>query len=614
MKYRLYENAVNDTSNVIKEVLKNRGINDWKTYLDLDERVLIPYANLQNINKAVEIFLNAIENRNPISILVDSDPDGFCSTAMMYLYIKRLDANYPVHYIMHKKAKTHGLGDDIEIPEDTKLLIIPDAGTNDVEECKLLVEKGIQIIILDHHEQERENPWAIIVNNQISNKYSNKDLCGAGVVYKFLQAVDSENWNEYADDYLDLCALANISDVMDMRSLETRYLTNVGLENVKNKCFQALIQAQEYSMNGEINIYNIQWSITPILNGMIRIGSYEEKELLFRAFIEQEEHFEYKKRATKDKPAEIIQESIFDRAARLCKNAKSRQDKMREKSTELISEMVKIESSENKVIIEDVTEVLDNGLTGVVAIKIAERFNKPCILLKKHKTNDSKVKVGIKNDEKNNKSYILIKKDEVNNDKIVYGGSGRNIDNSPIENFKDIVNSTGVINAQGHANAFGIVDMPIEDKENAIHALNDRLKNVIYDSTYNVDFILSYHEITIPFIYQFEIFKKISAQGIGDPLIAIENICIGRNEIDVFGKNEDTISFIINDIKYIQFKCKEGMLLYDWVQNAWDDEECVTLNLVGKPSINEYNGIRTPQIIIEDVNIIQTNSNDNSDW
>ena len=156
--------------------------------------------------------------------------------------------------------------------------------------------------------------------------------------------------------------------------------------------------------------------------------------------------------------------------------------------------------------------------------------------------------------------------------------------------------------------------MPIEDKENAIHALNDRLKNVIYDSTYNVDFILSYHEITIPFIYQFEIFKKISAQGIGDPLIAIENICIGRNEIDVFGKNEDTISFIINDIKYIQFKCKEGMLLYDWVQNAWDDEECVTLNLVGKPSINEYNGIRTPQIIIEDVNIIQTNSNDNSDW
>ena len=56
------------------------------------------------------------------------------------------------------------------------------------------------------------------------------------------------------------------------------------------------------------------------------------------------------------------------------------------------------------------------------------------------------------------------------------------------------------------------------------------------------------------------------------------------------------------------------MLLYDWVQNAWDDEECVTLNLVGNPSINEYNGIRTPQIIIEDVNIIQTNSNDNSDW
>jgi single-stranded-DNA-specific exonuclease len=118
---------------------------------------------------------------------------------------------------------------------------------------------------------------------------------------------------------------------MDMRSFETRYLTDMGLLNIRNKCFKALVDAQDYSMSGKINIHNVQWYITPILNGMIRIGSPEEKELLFRAFIEQDEFFEYKKRATKDKPAETIQESIYDRAARLCKNAKSRQDKQKEK-------------------------------------------------------------------------------------------------------------------------------------------------------------------------------------------------------------------------------------------------------------------------------------------
>lgn len=216
----------------------------------------------------------------------------------------------------------------------------------------------------------------------MSVNYTNKSFCGAGVVYKFLQALDSETWNEFADDYLDLCALANISDVMDMRSFETRYLTDMGLSNITNKCLQALIQSQDYSINGKINIHNIQWYITPILNGMIRIGSFEDKELLFKAFIEQDEFFEYKKRATKNKPAETIQENIYDRAARLCKNAKSRQDKLKEKGVKVISEIASQLPDTNKVIMLDTTEYLDGGLTGVTAIKIAEQYNKPCILLK----------------------------------------------------------------------------------------------------------------------------------------------------------------------------------------------------------------------------------------
>lgn len=89
---------------------------------------------------------------------------------------------------------------------------------------------------------------------------------------------------------------------------------------------------------------------------MIRIGSSDEKELLFRAFIEKDEFFEYKKRATKDKPAETIQESIYDRAARLCKNAKSRQDKMKEKGVKAISEIVDNLPIDDKVIMVDVSD------------------------------------------------------------------------------------------------------------------------------------------------------------------------------------------------------------------------------------------------------------------
>ena len=376
---------------------------------------------------------------------------------------------------------------------------------------------------------------------------------------------------------------------MDMRSFETRYLTDLGLLNINNKCFKALIDAQNYSMNGKVNIHNIQWYITPILNGMIRIGSQEEKELLFRAFIEQDEFFEYKKRATKDKPAETIQESIYDRAARLCKNAKSRQDKQKEKSVEQIAEIAQSIPFDDKVVMIDTSDILDTGLTGVVAIKIAEMFNKPCILLNK----------------------FLDKK----TGKITYGGSARNVNHSPIESFKDIVNSTNVFNfGKGHANAFG-VNLDLDKKDEAINVMNNILRDVEYDSTYRVDFILDIEDIGIKLITELARFEDIVCQGIEEPMLAVENISLTKDCFEIFGKNEDTISFMIDEIKYIQFKCKEGNPLYDWIQNAWDENDSVTFNIVGKPSINEYNGVRTPQIIIEDVVVIDTNSNsEDEDW
>lgn len=584
MKYRLYENGTNDTSNVVMEVLKNRGVCDCNEYLNLTDKVVLPYSYLNNMDEAVDLFINHFERKSKIGVLVDEDVDGFCSASEMYLYIKRLDSDYPVKYIMHQRAKAHGLSDDIELPDDIELLIIPDAGTNDVEQCKKLNENGIDILILDHHESEKDNPFALIVNNQMSERYDNKSLCGAGVVYKFLKALDDRLWNEYADDFLDLFALGNISDVMDMRSYETRYLTDLGLKNIQNKFLKALIKAQEYSMNDIVNIHNIQWYITPVINAIIRIGSIEEKELVFRSFIEEDEFFEYKKRATKNNPAQTIQESIYDRAARFCKNSKQRQDKLRDKGLEKLSNQAKKfckNPDETKILLVDATDVLHEGLTGVVAIKMAENFNKPVILLKRHRNERGEE---------------------------VYGGSARNMNNSPIENLKDVINSTNVIKGQGHANAFGIVDLPIDKKEEATRILNDILKDVEYDATYLVDYIFDIYEVDVNTIMQLSVFDNIICQGIEEPKIAVENIKLSRSEFEIFGKKEDIISFTYNGIKYVQFKCKEGNQIYDFLQNAWDDNETVTFNIVGKPSINEYNGIRIPQVIILDNDIISTDN------
>ena len=587
MKYRLYDNEI-QSDNVLEKVLWNRGITDYKKYLSLDKSVEIPYNKLNKITDAANVFMKHYENKDNISILVDCDPDGYTSAAAMYLYIKRLNNDYPLNYIMHKDAKAHGLSKDVIIPEGTKLLIVPDAGTNDYGQCSQLLAENIveDILILDHHEAEF-NGWTndalehvTIVNNQMSKDYSNKDLSGVGVVYKFLKALDEATWNEYADDYLDLVALGNISDVMNMTSFETRYFTNEGLNNVNNKFFNALINAQEFSMKGKVNIHNVQWYCTPVLNGMIRCGSDEEKELLFRALIEQDEFFEYKKRATKDKPAEVIQESIYDRAARLSKNAKSRQDKIRDKGVNEISKLIKnTYDINNKIVMVDISDVLDNkGLTGVLAIKIAEMFNKPCILLKKFVNEDGK---------------------------IVYGGSARNIDNSPIESFKDIVNQTGVFDmAQGHANAFGQV-LQLDKVDEAIKRFNELLKDVEYDATYIVDYIFDSYELEPSIIIEMAQFDDIIAQGVSEPLVAIENVKLSRNDIDLIGKASNTIKFSLpNGIEFVQFFCKEGMNLYDWINETWEENDSITINVVGKPGVNEFNGIRTPQIVIKDVEII----------
>lgn len=605
MKYKLYDNAENDTSNILKAVLNNRGIEDYYTYLHLCSSVEIPYSHLNNIDKAVNLFdlhFQAVDN---IAILIDEDVDGFTSASSMYNYIRKLSADYPVEYILHTRAKAHGLSEDVEISDDIRLLIIPDAASNDIEQCKKLSERNINVLILDHHEMDAPNDFAVVVNNQASDNYPNKNLSGVGVVYKFLQALDDHYWVEYADDFLDLVALGLIGDVMDTRSFETRYLIDKGIKNLQNKAFVALIKAQDYSMHGKTNIHNIQWYIVPVINAMVRIGKQEEKELLFKAFIEQDETFSYKTKAKGETPSTVIDESIYDRAARLSKNTKARQDKLKEKGVQALIGKVEAGNSDDKVIVVDGTDDIDNGLTGVIAIKIAEMFNKPCILLNKHTVTKMVINPDTKKEEEK-KTYV-------------FGGSSRNFNNSPVSNFKDIVNGIGVFDfAQGHQSAFGI-QLQTDKVDAAKAALNESLKDVVYESTYLVDYILPFSELSVQIINEISKLQDIVGQGIDDVKIALENITLNRQAFEIVGAKSNTITFLIqDDIKCIQFNCKEGNELFDWLNSTWDSSENITFNMVGCPSFNEYNGVKTPQFTIENLQItakcLEANTDEDDVW
>lgn len=565
---------MNDIDNPKQTILLNRGIENWEQYLNLNEDCTHDFNLLDNIDKAVSCFINHIEKKSRIHIIVDSDVDGYTSASMVYRYIKHLGEDINVTYSLHTK-KQHGISEDVEIPDDCELLIVPDAGSNDIEQCKELTGKGIDVIILDHHICDKQNDFAIVVNNQMCN-YPNKNFCGAGIVYKFLKAVDEELWEDYADKMLDIVALGNISDVMDMRECETRYYVDLGLTKIRSKLFKALIEKQSYSMNGVVNITSVQFYVTPILNAMIRVGSAEDKDLLFRAFIETDEVFKYKKRGE----TEESDEDIYTRAARLCYNAKNRQGKDVQKGVDAIDEVIKEkEIYKDKVMFINVSDILGETLTGLVAIKIAEKYNRPCLLLRRQKARED--------------------------GSLYYGGSCRNFDNSPIESLKDFLDSTGTFEfVQGHDNAAGI-SIPRENVAKSIEMCNERLSDIDFQKCFNVDFDINASDLSVGFIKAIDEMKDIFGQGIKEPLVHIKNIPIWSENFFVMGKNSNSWK-VINDEGYAFVKFNvdvdkdEVLQIYNSNLDREEEYSLGSIDVVGTVSINNYNNILTPQIIIKD--------------
>lgn len=476
-----------------------------------------------------------------------------------------MDENYPVHYILHQNNKCHGLGKmdegDIVLPDGIRLLLIPDAGTNDIIQLNQLVENGVDCICLDHHEQESSDVECkgIIVNNQISDNYTCKSFSGVGVTLEFAKALDDMLCCDLANKYLDLVAFGNISDVMSIKNPQTRYYIEQGMRNINNKFLKALDKAQEFSTKGEVTIHNIAWYWTPILNSIIRIGSFKERDLVFRAFIETDETFPYKKRGS----TETIDEDIYTRAARLCKNTKAKQDKMRDTLCEELKGQV---NSEDKIILL-ATENGDSGIVGLSCMKLADSAGRPCIIVK-----------------------------DIGNGKLT--GSARNCRNSIVKDFKKLVGSTQIFDfAAGHSEAFGC-QLSIDKLEEARKTLNKALENYEYDDTIYCDFIIEAYDIDYEFIKTIDDSRWIWGQGIEEPTVAIENIEISADDCVVMGKNLDSVAFMYGGIKYCKFKCSKDDELLQFAGGTGDDY--ATLNVVGKCSINTYGGSSTAQVIIDD--------------
>lgn len=579
MKCKLVNKDIRE--NYTNELLMERGLSpeELNYFLNVpDDSALQDPIGLDNIDQGWAMFklmMHASKDET-ITVVVDSDVDGFTSAAIFIQYLRKFNQEVNIVPILHK-GKGHGLSDTYDDVFNTypSYIVLPDAGSNDYEYMERLIierEEGDIIpsfLILDHHIVESDTKFsdrAAIINNQLSPNYKNKDLCGAGVTWQFCRYIDRCEGTNYANEFIDLTALGLISDMMSMLSLENRYIVHTGLQNINNYFFKALCEKQSFSMGGKVNPISVAFYITPLINAMIRAGAEDEKQRCFQAFIDGHAMVPSQKRGAKGTFEEVAIES-----ARECTNARAKQNRVLDKAVEELEiKIAKHDLLENKILFVRLEEddQFPPELNGLVAMKLSAKYKRPTIVARL-------------------------------NDEGEIKGSSRGLNESELVSFKNFMDESGYFTfTAGHDNACGI---GILDKNlGAFHAYaNEALANVDFgESWYEVNFERIAADSDIEdLIIDIAEHDDLWGQQNNEPLIHIKDINITKNDIKIMGKDGSTVKIEKFGIAYMKFHAKD--MIEELSQYPGD----IKLEVVGRANLNYWGGYVTPQIFISNYQI-----------
>ena len=382
----------NFKENYVDNLLKARGIQDLKGFKNPSSDNLLDPLLLKNMSAAAEVFLDKLEKEDkPIGLIVDCDTDGYTSAAIIYKYIKHLTPEKEIEYYLHE-GKQHGLEDMYEKVKDKdySLLILPDSSSND----KAYHDKlPYMCLVLDHHLSDgpfSEN--AIIVNNQLSPDYPNKEITGAGVAWQFCRYLDTLTGGDYANELIDLAALGIIGDMGGVNIVENQYIIQTGLANVKNEMFWAILEKQSYSITRTMGVTRqeilealdptaVAFYVVPLINAMIRVGTQEEKERLFLGFVDGSREIESNKRGSNHSLVGIAEES-----ARECGNARNKQNRIKEAAISQLDCRINDEGlNSNRILFVELKDEDDfpSELTGLIAMQLVAKYSKPALVGRK---------------------------------------------------------------------------------------------------------------------------------------------------------------------------------------------------------------------------------------
>ena len=367
---------------VLKRVYASRNI---KSFEDLDYSLssLIPFEQLSGINDAVVLLEEMLEKQKRILIVADFDADGATSCALAIRGLTAMGAKDVIYVVPNRFEHGYGLSPeivDVALGFDPDLIITVDNGISSIRGVEYARKNDVKVLITDHHLPGRELPNAdVIINPQLADdKFPSKNLAGVGVIFYILLALRAKlkekdwfknnniNYPNLAN-FLDLVALGTIADLVPLDK-NNRTMVAHGLKLVKNNKSKPGINALLNQAGRQLNkltASDLSFAVAPRLNAA---GRLTDMSLGIECLLADDD----------DDAIEIA-----EKLNRLNIERRKIQDDMQEEALAELEKYLQGTSEEVPHSICIYNKDWHQGVVGILASKIKEKFNRPVIVFAK---------------------------------------------------------------------------------------------------------------------------------------------------------------------------------------------------------------------------------------
>ena len=546
-------------SNIIASIVANRNIDDKNLDYFLNPTLknnLPDPSTLKNMDSSIKILLEKIFRNNTLGILGDYDVDGATSTAILFKYFEFIGVNAEI-YIPDRIKDGYGISKnsiDYFFRKKVNLLVSLDCGTNDAEFIAYAREKGIEIIVIDHHEVKNLGSPLSIINPKLKGDTSNlNNLCTAGLVFLFVIGLNRElrkkkffkNKEEInLKELLDIVAVGTICDLVPLHN-ENRLLVKKGLEKINLKPNRGLsVLKSKLELENKIKSTDIAYYIGPCINAAGRIG---DPFLGFNLLVKN-----------KKKDLEVIAEKLINsnNERKTLENISYNQAKM------LLKNLT------NMKFIFLYSKTWHPGIIGIIASRLVQEYKVPAFVM------------------------------NIDENKVT--GSVRSIKNIDISKILAKLVDEGFLEAGGgHAMAGGF-----KLKEEKLSSLQNYLKENSYvffkseNSTINIDLEAKISDLNLEMINSMEQLEPFG-MGYPEPKILIKKVSSVYSKI--IGKNKTHLSCTLEDI----YGYRINAMIFNFENSILRViEEKREFDVIGKVSLNVWENKKIPQFFIEDLRII----------